>query len=211
MSTPKNTGGESPNPSEFELLNSPPTAPDISGELKAKKGGGLGTPTLSLIGVVLLVGGFVGGIAVGKSSSSSSKTGTSAAAGTNRTRGGGFGGYPGATGGTGGGTGGATGGGGFSRAGLVSGTVESVNGDTLTIKDSTGKTVTVTTDGTTTITIGKTGALTDLPAGSQVTVQGTPDASGNITARTILSGITGGFGGFGGRGARPTTAPTNNG
>jgi hypothetical protein len=207
MSTPTTPGGESPNPSEFELLNSPPTAPDISGELKPKKGNGLGTPVLSLIGVVLLVGGFVGGIAVGKNSSSG-KTTPAAAAGANRSRGG-FGGYPG--GASGGAAGGANGGGGFARGGTVVGTVESVNGNTITIKDNTGKTTTVTVDGTTTITIGKTGGVSDLPAGTEVTVLGTPDSSGGVTARSILSGITGGFGGFGGRGARPSTAPTDNG
>lgn len=178
---------------EFELLSAPPTAPDISGQLKARGGAGLPKVTLALIGVVLAVGGFVGGIAVGKSNADSGKTtNTANPAGAGRTRGG-------FTGGQNGGTGGQNGQ--FGRGGTVVGTVTAVNGSTLTVTDNTGKQVTVDTTGQTTITIGKTGALSDLTTGSPVTVIGTPDGSGTITARSVLSGITN-FGFPGGRGNR---------
>ncbi|NUP50713.1 MAG: hypothetical protein HOW97_25890 [Catenulispora sp.] len=185
------TGGNE----DFELLSAPPTAPDIAGQLKARSGGGLPKVTLALIGVVLAVGGFVGGIAVGKSNADSTKstnTNANAAAGGARTRGG-------FTGGQNGGTGGQNGQ--FNRGGTVTGTVAAVNGTKLTVTDSTGKQVTVDTNAQTTVTIGKTGALTDLANGSEVTVIGTPDSSGTITARSVLSGISN-FGFPGGRGNR---------
>ena len=213
----ENPGGQpANNNAEFELLSQAPSAPDISGQLKpARSGGGGGIPkvTLGLIGAVLLAGGFVGGIAVGKHNSSSSSTNT--AAGANRTRTGGYGGgfgTGGATGGTGGTGGTGTGG---TRGGAVTGTVSAVSGTTITITDSTGKSVTVNTSPQTTVTIGKTGTVADLTTGSQVTVLGTPDSSGNITARSVVSGITGlGFGGRGGNrtpGGTPSTPGGSNG
>ncbi|NUR57642.1 MAG: hypothetical protein HOV87_02880 [Catenulispora sp.] len=194
------TGGSngSADGGEFELLSAPPTAPDISGQLKARPAGaGLPKVTLALIGVVLAVGGFVGGIAVGKSNADSKQTtNTTAAGGSTRTRGGFGGGQNGGTGQNGQ----------FGRGGTVTGTVTAVNGTTLTVTDSSGKQVTVDTNGQTTVTIGKTGALSDLANGSTVTVVGTPDSSGKITARTVLSGISN-FGFPGGRGNR-TPSPS---
>lgn len=206
---PENGGGrpagdDATTDAEFELLSTAPSAADISGQLKPARSGGAGIPkvTLGLIGAVLLAGGFVGGIAVGKHSSSSSSSPSNAANGA-RARGG----YGGAFGGTGGAAGGASGGTGAGRGGAVTGTVTAVNGTTITITDSTGKTVTVDTSPQTTVTIGKTGAVSDLATGSQVTVLGTPDGSGTITARSVVSGITGfGFGGRGGNRAPGSTA-----
>jgi hypothetical protein len=201
------TGTGTGNNEEFELLSTAPSAADISGQLKpARNGGGGGIPkvTLGLIGAVLLAGGFVGGIAVGKHSSSSSSSSSNAAAGSGtRSRGGYGGGFGGGTAGT---TGGANGGAAGSRGGAVTGTVSAVNGTTLTITDSTGKKVTVDTSPQTTVTIGKTGAVSDLATGSQVTVLGTPDSSGTITARSVVSGLTGL--GFGGRGGNRTPSGT---
>jgi hypothetical protein len=207
--TPETSGGQSAaNNAEFELLSTAPSAADISGQLKPARaaGGGIPKVTLGLIGAVLLAGGFVGGIAVGKHSASSKTTTSNAGAGGGtRTRGGYTGGF-GGTGGTGGANGGGTGGTGAGRGGAVTGTVTAVSGTTITITDSTGKTVTVDTNPQTTVTIGKTGAVSDLATGSQVTVLGTPDSSGTITARSVVSGITG-FG-FGGRGGNRTPGAT---
>jgi hypothetical protein len=200
------TSGGAGNDEGFELLSAPPTAPDISGQLTPRTGAGLPKVTLALVGTVLAVGGFIGGIAVGKSSAdSSNKNSNSAATGAARTRGGFGNGQFGANGGQ---SGGATGGqsGQNGRGGTVTGTVTAVNGSTLTITDATGKQVTVDTNGQTTITIGKTGAVSDLASGAQVTVVGTPDSSGRITARSVLSGI-GNFGFPGGRGSR-TPSPS---
>jgi collagen type III alpha len=207
----ENPGGQAANSNnannseEFELLSTAPSAPDIAGQLKPARTGGGGIPkvTLGLIGAVLLAGGFVGGIAVGKHNSNSTTSSSNAAPGSGtRSRGGYAGGLGGGTAGT---TGGANGGTGTARGG-VTGTITAVNGSTLTITDSTGKTVTVTTSPQTTVTIGKTGAVSDLAAGAQVTVLGTPDSSGNITARSVVSGITGL--GFGGRGGNRTPSAT---
>ena len=86
------TNNSTNNDAEFELLSQAPSAPDITGQLKPARSGGAGIPkvTLGLIGAVLLAGGFVGGIAVGKSnaSSSSSSKPSNTAAGGARTRGG---------------------------------------------------------------------------------------------------------------------------
>ena len=190
---PANAGSGN-NEEEFELLAAPPAAADLSGELKARAGAGISKVTLALLGTILAVGGFVGGIAVGKangsSSSSSASKSTNAAnpgpGGSTRSRG-----QFGQNGGR----------------GTLTGTLQSVSGTTLTILDPTGKTVTVDTNDQTTVTIGKTGALSDLATGSQVTVLGTPESSGKITARSVLSGISGlGFGG--GRGTR-TPSPSS--
>lgn len=204
----ENPGGQAAGTNEeFELLSTAPSAPDISGQLKpARNGGGAGLPkvTLGLIGAVLLAGGFVGGIAVGKHNSSSTSSNASPGGGT-RTRGG-YPGYGGANGGTGGGTG---------NRGGVTGTVTAVNGSTITVTDRTGKSVTVDTSPQTTVTIGKSGAVSDLTTGSQVTVIGTTDSSGTVTARSVVSGITGlGFGGRGGNrtpGGTPSSPGGSNG
>ncbi|MBW8803224.1 MAG: hypothetical protein JF587_05110 [Catenulisporales bacterium] len=197
QSAPTAAGGGNGNDAEFDLLSSAPSAPDISGRLKPSSGAGLPKVTLALIGVVLAVGGFVGGIAVGKSNASTSnKNANTNAAGAARTRGG-FGGTGGASGGTSGQ---------FARGGTVTGTVTAVNGTKLTVTDATGKQVTVDTSDQTTITIGKTGSLSDLAAGTSVTVIGTPGSNGAITARSVISGIPNlGFGGP--RGSR-TPSPT---
>lgn len=200
-STGAGTGsGNSSNNEGFELLSTAPSAPDISGQLKPRSGAGLPKVTLALVGTVLAVGGFVGGIAVGKSSADSSSKNTNPAAAGAAGRARGQFGTGGQTGGT---TGGQNGGqnGQFGRGGTVTGTVTAVNGTTMTITDAAGKTVTVDTDGQTTVTIGKTAALSDLTNGEQVTVIGTPDSSGKITARSVLSGISN-FGFPGGRGNR---------
>jgi ABC-type Fe3+-hydroxamate transport system substrate-binding protein len=202
----ENTGGQAANNNEeFELLSTAPSSPDISGQLKpARGGGGLPKVTLGLIGAVLLAGGFVGGIAVGKHNSSSTSSSTATPGSGQRSRGG-FGG------GNGGANGGANGGGFGGGRGGVSGTVTAVNGSTITVTDSTGKSVTVDTSPQTTVTIGKTGAVSDLTAGQQVTVIGTTDSGGTVTARSVVSGFTGlGFGRGGGN-RTPSGAPSSSG
>lgn len=197
--TTPDPSGTPGNPAEFELLAAPPGSPDLSAELKARKGSGPSTVTLSLIGVVLLVGGFVGGIAVGKHSSSS----TTSAAGSptaQRSRGG-------FTGGQNGGPSGARGG----FGGGVTGTVQKVDGDTITIVDANGKVTTVTTTTQTTVTIGKTATVTDLAPGTQITVIGTTGSDGTVTARSVLSGISLNVlgGARGNRGGATPGAPTS--
>jgi hypothetical protein len=110
----------------------------------------------------------------------------------------GRGGAPGGAGATGAGAAGGFGGG-------VSGTVQSVSGDTLTVGTAQGVT-TVTLSGSTTILKSQTGTAGDLQVGQQVTVRGARDSSGNVAATSIQvvpAGATLG----GGPGARPTATP----
>ena len=107
------------------------------------------------------------------------------------------------------GRGGAAAGGGAGAAGGfgggVSGTVQSVSGDTLTVGTAQGVT-TVTLSGSTTILKSQTGSAGDLQVGQQVTVRGARDSSGTVAATTIQvvpAGTTLG----GGPGARPTATP----
>ena len=177
---------------EFELLSTPPTAPDISGDLAARKNAGPSLVTLSLIGVALAVGGFAGGVAVGKSHAKTTTTAVASAPNATRARGQ-FGGQFGQNGG---------------RGGTVTGTVQKVDGNTITVVDATGKVTTVDTGDQTTVTVGKPGTVADLVTGAQVTVIGTPGVNGTITARTVLSGVS--LGGFGGNrpGRTPSATPS---
>jgi len=114
----------------------------------------------------------------------------------------GNGGFPnGGTGANGAGTGGA----GLGRGGgvLVTGTVDSVSGTTMTLKEANGSTVTVNLAGTTTYHAQATATAADVTAGKQVQVQveiaggfGAPDASpvagaspaaGGTTTRTVTA------------------------
>jgi hypothetical protein len=176
---------------EFELLSTPPTAPDISGDLKARKGAGPSLVTLSLVGVVLAVGGFVGGVAGGQSHASSSSTSAAGAPSSTRSRGQ-FGGQNGAAGARAGGT--------------VTGTVQKIDGSTITVVDATGKVTTVDTSDQTTVTVGKPGTVADLATGAQITVIGTPGSNGVITARSVLSGVS--LTGLGGNRAPRTPTPS---
>lgn len=107
----------------------------------------------------------------------------------------------------GGGTGGGAQASGTPRAGAVlrgglTGTVESVNGNTLTVNTAQGP-LTATLSGTTTITKTSTGTPADLVAGVDVVVTGQRGADGSVQATTVTivpAGFTGGLGGFGGRG-----------
>jgi hypothetical protein len=135
------------------------------------------TPGLAVLAALAI--GVFGGILISHGTS-----GTTQASSTQR---GTFGGAEG--GGTPGGTG-ATGGGNF-----TSGTISAVDGDTVTLTLTDGSTVKVKTSTDTTVTKSDTAAVTDLKKGETVTVIGTTDSSGNVTATTVTEGATGGFGG----------------
>lgn len=200
--------------------------------------------TWFLVMAVLAGGAFLGGVQVDKhfGSSSSSSTGidlaalgrlggggfgtggfgtaqAGAGAGANPSAGGGAG--TGGTAGVGGtGTGGRQGGagaGGFGNATV--GQVTGVSGNTITITDFQGQTVTVHADGAA-VTKSDPAAVSDLKPGDVVVVQGQKAADGSVTARSVSIGAPGGFGrgggnrngggagaGAGSGGATPTTTP----
>jgi hypothetical protein len=140
---------------------------------------------------------FTGGVLVQKRHDQGlAGSGGGAAAAFNRLRssgglgGGGFsfgGGTAGATGGTGAGTGSPGVGSGTGAAAgtpVVVGTVVSISGSTLKVKNFAGTVVTVTVPATASVT---TTGLTPLKAGMTVSVSGTKAADGSVTAGAVVS------------------------
>jgi hypothetical protein len=85
--------------------------------------------------------------------------------------------------------------------GLTSGTVVSINGDTITLETSDGEEITVTTSDDTTVTTTEESDVASLAAGDSLTVTGESDDAGDVTATSISEGETA-FGGFGGGGGQ---------
>ena len=118
--------------------------------------------------------------------------------------GGGLGGlFGGARGGPGGtGVTGGNGGGGF-----VSGSIIAEDSNSITVKLADGSTKIVLYSGSTTINVSQTGTASDLAVGKDVTVTGTANSDGSVTATRIqmgtLAGFNGGPAGSGGNGATP--------
>jgi hypothetical protein len=182
-----------------DVLAEPPDARDISAELAAPPRRKMPWLTLLLSAGVVAVAAFSGGALVEKHHVNGSTTAgrggftapTGAAGG--RT----FGGF-GAAGGAGAGTG-ASGGTG-AASGVTIGTVKLVDGKTLYVTDAQGNIVKVTTGGSTKVTESKDGKISDLKAGQSVTVLGSKNSDGDVTATTVTQGSStaSGFGGFGG-------------
>ncbi|RKS73829.1 hypothetical protein CLV35_2322 [Motilibacter peucedani] len=166
---------------------------DLRSLLAEHSGPRLSTVTLGLIGALLLTGAFAGGALVERGAGGSTTAGAvpgGPAQGGGRAFGG-YGGFAGAQGGTvpGGaqrGAGSAQSAGGTADAPAAIGSVVSVKGGTLTIKNFAGKTVTVTVPSGTSVTSTTTTPLSSLKAGASVVVSGTTASDGTVTA----SGIT---------------------
>ncbi|WP_460514823.1 DUF5666 domain-containing protein [Flindersiella endophytica] len=165
---------------------------DLAKELAARSGGrSVGKLTLVLVGLVLVVGGFAGGVVFNKATASA---GTDNGAGGQQRQ---FG--PGQFGpgqGTGNQTPGANGQtlppGGFGQnGGFVTGTITAVSGNTVAVKQADGSTKQVKTSGSTIVTLSQKGALGDLKAGDQVAVRGEAADDGTVTAQSIAEGETG--------------------
>jgi len=99
--------------------------------------------------------------------------------------------------------------------GNSSGTVGSVSADQMTITTAAGGSKIILLTPTTTVTkVSSTPqALTDIASGTQVTVAGTTNPDGSVTATSVIIGNIGGFGGFGrggngGGGANGSPAPS---
>ena len=100
-------------------------------------------------------------------------------------------------------------------AGDNSGTVGSVSADQMTIRTAAGGSKIILLTPTTTVTkISSTQqTVTDIATGTQVTVAGTTNPDGSVTATSVVIGNIGGFGGFGrggnnGGGANGSAAPS---
>ncbi|TMR92982.1 DUF5666 domain-containing protein [Nonomuraea basaltis] len=162
-------------------LDSSPYPDDLREELAVQPRKGMSKLTLGLAAGVVLVAGILIGIQAGKLSGS---TDTTTAAAQQRSVGqqqappgygarqGGFGQRMG--------------------AGGTMGTVEKVEGGKVYIKTMDGSTVTVTTTGQTTVQIAQPGKVSDLKAGSTVTVRGRQAGDGSVTAASITQGTQGG-------------------
>jgi hypothetical protein len=127
--------------------------------------------TVALGALLIVVGGFVGGITAEKLWGVSSTTATGQAGGFT-------GGFPGgaATPGT------ATNG---PAAAGTTGTVQKVDGTTIYVRTADGTVVTVKTDGNTAVSTATDGELADVKAGQSVTVQGVTGADGSVTASSV--------------------------
>jgi hypothetical protein len=164
------------------LARAPEGAEDIADELAAPPRRKLPWLTLVLAAGVIAAGGFIGGVEVQKSQGGGSAT--APGVGAFRTGAGGFaaGGAGFARGGAGAGSGsGLAGGGGTDTVG----TVKLVDGSTVYVSTADGNIVKVTTNGSTKVRIAKSAKVSDLQPGQQVTVAGTQDSSGSLTATTL--------------------------
>jgi hypothetical protein len=89
------------------------------------------------------------------------------------------------------------------RGGLTIGTIESIDGATLTLSTPDGQTITVDVPEGTSVTSSVEVSLGDLPVGSTVVIRGAKGEDGTITADSVSEGA----GGFPGGGLRPAPAP----
>jgi hypothetical protein len=163
------------------------------------------TPVLAIVAALVI--GLFGGILIGKGTApSTQRAGFSQGAGAGqgfgqggggtggfRPNGGQAGGQTGTQGGSGtqggaGGTGGVAGG--FGN--FTAGTIQSMDGSTITIKEQDGTVVKVTTSGTTTVTTTTKSSVSKLKSGQTVVVRGAKDSSGSVAATSISEGAAGG-------------------
>jgi hypothetical protein len=175
-------------PSTLDTLDGDPFDDDLGAELAKRAPRGVPTrATLALGGAVLVVAGFLGGVVVQKNYGATSAA-SSPAGGLGNFAGGFAGrGNPSASAAAGTGGGGGGGGGGQRGGNATTGTVKFVDGTTLYLTTADGETITVKTSGTTTVRTQQTTALTDLPVGATVTIQGTTDADGVVTATQVTA------------------------
>ena len=190
---PRYGGGADPE----SILAEPPDTLDISAELAAPPRRKL--PWLSLVLFAGMIAGlaFAGGAYYqkydGTAATSSAGAGFTARAGaaaggtgTGRTGTGSAsseGGFP-----SGGGAPGGTAGGSSSSGSSTSGTVKLVDGSTIYLTTTSGSIIKVTTGSSTKITKTTTSKTSALLPGQTVTVAGTTDSSGNVTATTVTEG-----------------------
>lgn len=177
---------------------SAPTPPDASSGSAAASGSAptakrwtrFITPTLALLATLII--GFFGGLLVGQNSSNQASPGGNGFPGSSQDGEMPSGGAP---------TGEMPDGGPDGMPGeFTSGTVASIDGDTITLELSDGSTVTITTGAATSVTVTEESSVEALAEGDTITVIGEADDDGNVTATTITEGATG----FGGMGARPS-------
>ena len=132
--------------------------------------------TIGLLGVILMVGGFLGGVQAHERWGSGTPAGGAMPTGA------------GLPSGFGGGRGGPSGAPAAAGGAGTTGTVKLVDGTTLYVQTASGETVTVRTSETTAVKVSRTASLASLTSGLAVTVQGVPDAEGIISATAVTAG-----------------------
>lgn len=169
--------------STVDGLDEDPFDDDLSAELaKRTPRGSLSRTTLALGGAVLIVGGFLGGVVVQKNwGSTAAASSANPAANPAANAGAGFAGRGANS------TASAAPGAQRGATAPTTGTVKFVDGNTIYLTTAAGETITVKTNGTTTIRTEQTTAVADIPVGAAVSVQGTADADGNITATQVTA------------------------
>ncbi|QMU66908.1 hypothetical protein [Streptacidiphilus sp. P02-A3a] len=186
-----------------DILAEPPDARDIGAELAAPPRRKLPWLSLLLAAGVIAAGAFAGGALVEKNNNSGSGNAASAfaklrsgAGGTGATGSGRTGGAGAATGSGAGGYGGfgGFGGAGGASGGATTGTVKLVDGNTIYVTNSSGNIVKITTGSSTTVSIAQSGTVSQIQPGQTVTVKGTTDSSGNVTASSVTEGGSTGTG-----------------
>jgi hypothetical protein len=174
-------------------LDSDPFADDLSKELShAAPKTWVNRTTLVVGGLVLIVGGFLGGIQVqkhyGKASTPSAASNLAALRSAFAGRGAAGGGF-GAGGGAGAGAG-TTGTGtrGAATPAPETGTIKLVDGSTIYVTLPDGTILTVATTKSTKVSTATTSKVSSLKAGQSVTiVGGTPSSTGNLTATSVTA------------------------
>jgi len=183
-----------------ELLATPATTDHLEAALAARPSRvRLPRLTMMLAAAVLIGGGFLGGVQVGKQSASVSANGLPGGlvGGSLPSFAGGAlpsGGFPGG-GGTSAGGSGAAAARGFGGASGIVGTVKLVDNSTIYVQSVSGGIIRVTTSPSTKIQVSAAGQVKDLRPGQTVTVQGTKHGSGLVAATSVTqSGLGTGSG-----------------
>jgi hypothetical protein len=191
--------------SDMEWYDDDDAEPDGGGSLPVRPRRRLLTPVSGvLVAILLIAGGFIGGVQVQKHQGASSPAGGAArngfAAAFAGRAGAGAGGAAGAAGGAGAGAGGA--GAGAGGAGATVGTVANVKGSTLYVTSGDGTTIKVKTNSNSKVTRNASSSPGNVHPGDSVVVQGSTASSGTVTASSITATAKGvsAFGGFGGGG-----------
>ncbi|MFF0148212.1 hypothetical protein ATK36_2839 [Amycolatopsis sulphurea] len=170
-STPDDPTTELP-PVPEDLVATPAVDADLGTELR-RVARPFGKPTLVLAAVLVLAVAFGAGAWTHAAFGSSSGTGSASDAGRSA---------PGSGQQGGGQAGGFRGAGGRGTAG----TVEKVDGSTVTLKTVQGEEVKVSASDSTTVGLTQPGKLADLKPGATVTVQGRTGTDGSVTAQSIV-------------------------
>ncbi len=165
-------------------LGADPFGDDLVTGLRARAPLPITRTTVALTGLVLVVAGFLGGVLVEKNVGAGRAAATAGLPA-------GFAGRaaatPGAAGAAGNGGEGLGGGAAGGRGAATTGTVTLVDGSTIYLTTAGGDVVTVKTSATTVVRTVQVGALKSIPVGATVTVVGTADGSGIVTASQVTA------------------------